>query len=110
MDWYLAGLARKSLISCISSTASSTPATSENFTSGRSSAAFFVLALPNDICELLAFCMELKKNSRMAPMAMMGRNVNRMSMKGDGSCTWYDTLGCAARSSPSESCPTYVEV
>ena len=30
MDWYLAGLARKSLISCISSTASSTPATSAN--------------------------------------------------------------------------------
>ena len=37
MDWYFVGFARKSLISCISSTASSTPATSENFTFGRSS-------------------------------------------------------------------------
>ena len=47
-----------------------------------------VLALPNDIWELFAFCIELKKNNRMAPMAMMGKNVNRMSMKGEGSCTW----------------------
>ena len=56
MDWYFAGFDRKSLISCISSTASSTPATSENFTSGRSSAFFFVFALPKLICELFAFC------------------------------------------------------
>ena len=88
MDWYFAGFARKSLISCISSTASSTPATSENFTSGRSSMDFFVLALPNDICELFAFCMELKKKNSSAPMAMMGSSVMSRSMKPDGRFTW----------------------
>ena len=56
MDWYLAGLARKSLISCISSTASSTPATSANVTSGRSSRVFFALFFPKLIWELLACC------------------------------------------------------
>ena len=55
MDWYLAGLARKSLISCISSTASSTPATSAKRTSGRSSMLCLALALPKFICELFAF-------------------------------------------------------
>ena len=87
MDWYLAGFARKSLISCISSTASSTPATSENFTSGRSSVDFLAFALPNDICELFAFCIELKKKNRMRPIKAMGKSMLRMSIHGDGSCT-----------------------
>ena len=87
MDWYFAGFARKSLISCISSTASSTPATSENFTSGRSSMFFLAFALPKLICELFAFCIcEKKKNSTSAIRAM-GRSVLMISRKGLGSCT-----------------------
>ncbi len=88
MDWYFAGFARKSLISCISSTASSTPATSENFTSGRSSAAFFVLALPKFIWELLACCILKKKKNSRPPMMRMGSSVAKISRNGLGSVTW----------------------
>ena len=88
MDWYFAGFDRKSLISCISSTASSTPATSENFTSGRSSAFFLVFALPKLICELFAFCIWLKKKNRSAPISKMGSRVLRMPSHSEGSVTW----------------------
>ena len=87
MDWYFAGLARKSLISCISSTASSTPATSENFTSGRSSSAFLARFLPKFICELFAFIICEKKKNSSAPIRMMGRSDERMFIQPLGSCT-----------------------
>ncbi len=104
--WYLAGFARKSLISCISSTASSTPATSANVTSGRSSSATLALFLPKPICWLLAFCICEKKKNRSAPMIRMGSSEVSRPTNGLGSFTWYWIAGCAAISSPSASEPT----
>ena len=102
MDWYLAGLARKSLISCISSTASSTPATSAKRTSGRSSMLCLALALPKFICELFAFAIWLNRKNSMAPMRMMGSSVMRMSPHGLGVFTSYLISGCWAIRSDSE--------
>ena len=87
MDWYFAGLAKKSLISCISSTASSTPATSSKRTSGRSSTDFLALALPKLIWELLAFCIWLNRKNSMTPISRIGSSDSRMSPKALGSCT-----------------------
>ena len=67
-----------------------------NFTSGRSSMDFFVLALPKLICELFAFCIWLKKKNRIRPMMMKGSSVPSSSTNGLGSATSYGTLGCAA--------------
>ena len=109
-DWYLAGFCRKSLISCISSTASSTPATSEKCTSGCSSTFFFAFALPNDICELLALFIWLKKNSSSAAMMIMGSTLARMEPQGEARRTLYWMLGLLLMSWPSESEPTQVQV
>ena len=109
-DWYLAGFSRKSLISCVSSTASSTPATSEKRTSGCSSTFFFAFALPNDICELFALFICEKKNKSRPAMIRMGKTEARMEPQGDAKRTLYWMEGCAAISWPNESEPTHVQV
>ena len=96
------------MISFISSTASSTPATSANLTSGRSSSVFFALFLPKLIWELFAFIICEKKKNSSAPIRMMGRSDDRMLTQPLGSCTSYGMLGCCAIRLSSE--PTEVEV
>ena len=74
--WNLAGLARNSLISWSSSTASSAPATSANVVFGVSLLTSLALLRPKLMTRLPPPCIWLITNSRTPPMMMIGRNVS----------------------------------
>ncbi len=75
--WNFAGFSRNSLISCSSSTASSTPAMSENVVLGVSLVISFALDLPNCMTREPPPCIWLKKNRKISTIRKIGRSVNK---------------------------------
>jgi hypothetical protein len=79
--WNLAGSFRKSLISCISSMASSAPATSAKVTVGVSFVTSFARDLPNCMTLLLPPCAAEKKNQKSRPSSSSGSRSEIMLSK-----------------------------
>ena len=94
--WNLPGLARNSLISSSSSTASSTPATSLNVIRGWSRVMRFALALPKFMILELPPCIWFRKKNMTNTSSRMGRTeerivIQRARLRGS---TLYVTPGC----------------
>ena len=102
---YLSGLLKKSLISFISSTASSTPATSANVTSGRSSCALRAFVFPKLSCELVERFICTKKKIISPASNKIGRMLLNVSRKVEGNFTSNVMFGWLLNSSINESCP-----
>ena len=80
--WNFCGSRRKSMISCSSSLASSTPATSLNVTFFCVLDDSFALLLPNDSALLPPLCIWRMKNSQNPIISRMGAQVYRRAAQG----------------------------